>query len=50
VEAEEKLDFFAADHLPDRFHAAFAARAQERVATPDLENEVAPQGAHFAGG
>jgi hypothetical protein len=33
----------------DSFHRALAARTLERVATPDLEDEVAPEGAHVAG-
>ena len=35
VEAEEKLDFLAADHLADGLHGALAARALERVVAPD---------------
>ena len=44
------FNFLAADDFADRFHGALAARAFERIATPDLENQVAPEGAHVAGG
>ena len=50
VEAEEELDFLAADDFADGFHGALAAGALERVAAPNLEDEVAPEGAHVAGG
>lgn len=50
VEAEEKLDFLAADDLAHGLHRPFAAGALERVAAPDLQDEVAPERAHFAGG
>ena len=50
VEAEEELDFLAADDFADRFHDALAAGALERVAAPCLQDEVAPEGAHVAGG
>ena len=50
VEAEEELDFLAADDLADGLHGAFAARTLEWVAAPDFQNEVAPEGPHVAGG
>ena len=34
----------------DALHRARTTRAFERVATPNLEDEVAPEGAHVAGG
>ena len=49
VEAEEELDLLAADDGADGLHGAFAARAFERVTTPNLEDEIAPEGAHVAG-
>ena len=49
VEAEEEFDFLAADDLADGFHGALAARALQRVATPDFQDEIAPEGAHVAG-
>ena len=50
VEAQEELDFLAADDGADRLHGAFAAGALQRVAAPDLQDEVAPERAHVAGG
>ena len=50
VEAEKKFNFLAADDFADGFHGALAAGALERVAAPNLEDEVAPEGAHVAGG
>ena len=50
VEAEEELDFLAADDFADGFHGALAAGALERIAAPCLQDEVAPEGAHVAGG
>ncbi len=50
VEAEEEFNFLAADDFADGFHDALAAGALERVAAPNLEDEVAPEGAHVAGG
>lgn len=50
VEAEEEFNFLAADDFADGFHGALAAGALERVAAPNLEDEVAPEGAHVAGG
>ena len=46
VEAEEELDLLAADDCADGLHGAFAARAFERVTTPNLEDEIAPEGAN----
>jgi hypothetical protein len=50
VEAEEELDFLAADDFADGFHGALAAGALERVAAPNLEDEVAQEGAHVVRG
>ena len=50
VEAEEELDFLAADDFADGFHGALAAGALQRVAAPDLEDQVTPERAHVAGG
>ena len=50
VEAEEEFDFLAADDFAHRFHGALAARTFEWIAAPDLEDEVAPEGAHVTGG
>lgn len=50
VEAEEEFDFLAAGNLANRFHDALAAGAFEWIAAPDLEDEVAPEGARVAGG
>jgi hypothetical protein len=50
VESEEELDFAWAEEGVQDFHGAFAARALERVGTPDAEDEVAPERAHGAGG
>jgi len=49
VEAEEEFDFLVAEEGSDGFHDALTAGALERVATPDFEDEVAPEGAHVAG-
>ena len=49
VEAEEKFDLLRASDEAGEFHVCFAARALERIGTPDFENEVTPQGAHGAG-
>ena len=50
VEAEEEFDFLATDDLADRFHGALAAGALKWVAAPDFQDEIAPEGAHVAGG
>ena len=50
MEAEEELDFAGADDGADALHGGLAARALERVGAPDAEDEVAPEGAHGAGG
>lgn len=34
--------------VADGFHGALAAGALERIATPDLEDQIAPEGAHVA--
>jgi hypothetical protein len=44
VEADEEFDFLAPDEGADGFHVAFAAGALERVAAPDFEDEVTPEG------
>jgi len=50
VETEEEFDLLGAFDGTCEFHGSFAARAQERIGTPDFEDEVAPQGTHGAGG
>ena len=50
MEAKEEFDLLGAFDGTDEFHGSFAARALERVGTPDFEDEVAPQGTHGAGG
>lgn len=50
VEAEEEFDLLAADDLADGFHGALAARALERVAAPNFQDEVTSQRAHVSGG
>jgi hypothetical protein len=35
--------------LTPKKHGCFAARALERVGSPDFEDEVAPEGTHGAG-
>jgi hypothetical protein len=50
VEAEKKFDLLGAFDGTYEFHGSFAARALERIGTPDFENEVAPEGTHGAGG
>ena len=49
VEAEEKFDFTRTQVGADVLHVALAAGTLERVATPDLEDEIAPKGPHVAG-
>jgi hypothetical protein len=49
VEAEEELNFLAADDFADGFHGALAAGTFERIAAPCLQDEVTPEGAHVAG-
>ena len=49
VEPQEKFDLLGALHGPGEFHGRFATRAFEWVATPNLENQVAPQWSHVAG-
>ncbi len=48
--AEEEFDLLRAAHATDCFHGRAATRAKSWVGTPNLENEVPPQGAHGAGG
>ena len=50
VETEEEFDLLGAFDRTDEFHGSFAARALERVGSPDFEDEVTPQGTHGAGG
>ena len=50
VEPEKEFDFLATEDLADGLHGALAAGALEWVAAPNLEDEVAPEGAHVAGG
>ena len=49
VEAEEEFDFLAPDDSADPFHGALAVGTFERIATPHLEDEVAPERADVAG-
>ena len=49
LEPEKEFDFLATENLADGLHGALAAGALERVAAPNLEDEVAPEGAHVAG-
>jgi hypothetical protein len=42
VETEEEFDLLGALDGTCEFHGSFAARALERVGSPDFENEVAP--------
>jgi hypothetical protein len=49
VEAEEEFDLLGAFYSTYEFHWRFAARALERVGSPDFENHVAPEWAHGAG-
>lgn len=48
VEAEEELDFAAADDGADALHGGLAARALEEVGAPDAEAEVAPKSGRMA--
>ena len=50
VEPEKEFDFLATEDFAEWPHGALAAEALERVAAPNLEDEVAPEGAHVAGG
>lgn len=50
VEAEEEFYVLAAEEGADGLHGPFAAGTLERVPTPDIQNEVAPEGAHVASG
>jgi hypothetical protein len=42
MEAEEKLNLFPANHGAGDLHRPIAAGAEERVAAPHFEDEVAP--------
>ena len=50
METEEEFDLLGAFDGTDEFHGSFAARALERVCAPYFEDEIAPEGAHGAGG
>lgn len=50
VEPEEELDLLGAFYSTGEFHGSFAARALERVGSPDFQDEVAPEGTHGTGG
>lgn len=49
MEAEEEFDLLGAFYGTDEFHGSFAARALERIGSPDFENHVAPDGTHGTG-
>ena len=49
VETKEEFDLAGAQVGAHGFHDAVAAGALERVATPDLEDEISPKGTHVAG-
>ena len=49
VELQEKFDLLMLQYGPHDFHGARAARALERIATPYLDDEIAPEGAHEPG-
>ena len=42
------MDFFAAEESANWFHGPRAAGTLEGITTPNLENEIAPEGAHVA--
>ena len=46
MQAEKEFDRLAAQHRPLDFHRAVAAGTFERIAAPDLQNEITPQRAH----
>ena len=48
LEAEEKFDLFRLAEGADRLHGARAAGTLNGITTPNLEDEVAPEGAHVA--
>jgi hypothetical protein len=50
MEAEEKFDLLGAFYSTYEFHGSFAARALERVGSPNFEDEVTPERTHGAGG
>ena len=47
VEFEEKFNLARFEHRTHDFHGAFAAGAIQGVPSPDLQDEIAPQGSHF---
>jgi len=49
VEPEKEFGLLGALDGADEFHGGLAARALERIGTPDFENQVAPEGTHGAG-
>ena len=49
MQAEKEFDFLTAQHRPHDFHRAVAAGTFERIAAPDLQDEITPQGAHESG-
>ena len=48
MQAEEELDLLRPEEAADRFQGARAAGTLERIATPDLQDEIPPEGAHVA--
>jgi hypothetical protein len=48
VETEEEFDLLGALDGTDDFHGSLAARALQRIGSPDFENEVPPEWAHGA--
>ncbi len=50
METEGKFDLLGAFHSTCEFHGCFAARSLEGIATPNLENQDAPQWPHVTGG
>ena len=48
MQAEEELDFLAANHGAEDFHFSLATGADERVLAPDLHDQFAPEGAQGA--
>ena len=46
--AEEKFDLFRLAKGADRLHGARAEGTLDGITTPNLENEIAPEGAHVA--
>ena len=48
LEAEEKFDLFRLAEGADRLHGARAEGTLDGITTPNLEDEIAPEGAHVA--